>query len=477
MTSSRLSPENAVAHDSDLGPADKIFQEEIAKNQQVNKPVVPESSDYTGLSAHFQPIFDELAIRAAQREANRELPFAEIRTLNEAGFGLLRVPRSDGGIGASVETTVKLLIELAQADPHIAHQYRSHIGAVEALAFATENLQAYWYTRIVEGVTIGNASTEIGGNTLGTLNTTLNLNEDGSGVLTGTKFYATGSAFATHTRVSATVIRADGSVDECRGFAVVPTGAPGVKLLDDWDGFGQRLTATGTAIFTDVAVDSTGVLPRRAHSHEAQFEATIFQTVLQAVQVGIAQAALTEATEAVRRRTRGFNTGLGVRAAEDPLVQEVVGKASAKIFTARTAVLEVARLLDAADDIRDRHRVEDGSVVDTGSQDGGSSVVKQMEDLLVAAELAAEKCQVVVPELTISVCSEIFLTGGASNTARSKNWDRHWRNAQTIATHNPIVNRSRAIGDWEINGVAPEGLNAIGTLGAQHERAAETAKA
>ena len=51
---------------------------------------------------------------------------------------------------------------------------------------------------------------------------------------------------------------------------------------------------------------------------------------------------------------------------------------------------------------------------------------------------------------------------GASATSTAKGLDRHWRNAQTVATHNPIAFRARALGDYLINGTLPEGLNAIG---------------
>jgi alkylation response protein AidB-like acyl-CoA dehydrogenase len=33
-----------------------------------------------------------------------------------------------------------------------------------------------------------------------------------------------------------------------------------VRLIDDWDGFGQRRTGTGTTVFTDVAVSQDEVL-------------------------------------------------------------------------------------------------------------------------------------------------------------------------------------------------------------------------
>ena len=69
-----------------------------------------------------------------------------------------------------------------------------------------------------------------------------------------------------------------------------------------------------------------------------------------------------------------------------------------------------------------------------------------------------------MPSIVTSICSDLFLTGGASNTSREKNLDRHWRNAQTVATHNPIVFRERIIGDYLVNGTVPEGLNAIGEV-------------
>ena len=78
------------------------------------------------------------------------------------------------------------------------------------------------------------------------------------------------------------------------------------------------------------------------------------------------------------------------------------------------------------------------------------------------AELAVEHAQVTVPELALGAAQELFLTGGASATSTAKGLDRHWRNAQTVATHNPIAFRARAIGDFWINGTVPEGLNAIG---------------
>ena len=51
---------------------------------------------------------------------------------------------------------------------------------------------------------------------------------------------------------------------------------------------------------------------------------------------------------------------------------------------------------------------------------------------------------------------------GASATDRGLGLDRHWRNARTIASHNPVLYKARNIGDYSVNGRVPEYVWAIG---------------
>lgn len=129
--------------------------------------------DYSGLREHFRPLFAEIAAGALDRDLRRALPYAEVGRLDRAGFGALRVPAAHGGPGVSLEDFTRLLVDLAEADSNIAHLYRSHHGFVESLRFLPRELQEVWYPRVLAGATVGNASTEKGGNALGTLNTVL----------------------------------------------------------------------------------------------------------------------------------------------------------------------------------------------------------------------------------------------------------------------------------------------------------------
>ena len=389
-------------------------------------------------------LLEEIAAGAVQRELERELPFEPVRQLDAARFGALRVPAEYGGPGLSIEQLVTELIRLAEADSNVAHLYRGHFGFVEAIRFQPEEVRAHWYSQVLAGRTVGNASTEKGGNALGELNTVLT-EEDGRPLLTGEKFYCTGTIFSDYTRVSAS--RAEGG----RKFAVVAVDAPGVTVHDDWDGFGQRLTGTGTTEFDRAEVAPHGILDRVVGGHEAVHEAAFFQLYLLAAQVGVAKAAVRDAAALVAKRRRTFNTsGSGQLFREDPLIQQIIGAMSAKTFAAEATVLEVARIQDRA--------LAAGLAAGTDRPGFSGELPEEVYD----AEIAVERAHVTVPDLVIGVTQELFQTVGASATMRPKALDRHWRNAQTIATHNPIVFRARSIGDYEINGTLPEGLNAIG---------------
>ncbi len=393
-------------------------------------------------------LLERLAEKAVHRELHRELPYAEVAELDAVRFGALRVPREYGGAGASVPELVRDVIRLAQADSNIAHLYRGHFGFVESLAFQPESIQRQWYPLIASGQTVGNASTEKSGNSLGQLNTVLQ-RRSGGWRLTGEKFYTTGTIFSDYTRVSA----AGEGREDGRRFAVVETAAEGVTVIDDWDGFGQRLTGTGTAVFEDVAVADHAVLHREAGSAEAVHEAAFFQLFLLAVQVGIATAALHDAVGLIRRRTRTFNTSSsGALFKDDPQIQQVVGEMSAKVFAAESTVLRAAQIQQECFDLGLEHR---------------STPAADLPAALYDVELAVERAHITVPTLVLEVTQQLFHTAGASAVSRTKALDRHWRNAQTVATHNPIVFRASSLGNHEINGTLPEGLNAIGDAPAQ----------
>ncbi|GAA5225778.1 acyl-CoA dehydrogenase family protein [Paeniglutamicibacter antarcticus] len=389
-------------------------------------------SRYAELGARFAPVFAQIAEGAVERENNHVLPFEPVRWLKESGFTALRVPAAHGGDPISHEHLFRLVVELSAADSNVGHLLRSHFSFVETIALQPEDFQLRWFPRVIAGEIFGNAATERGGNALGTTNTKLR-QDAGRWLLQGQKYYTTGSIFADWVIVMASTEGVEG-----RQYAIVRADDPRVRIIDDWDGFGQPLTGTGTAIFDDVVVPGEDIIARKVSS---TLEPAFFQLALLSVLAGIGHAALADAAQLVRNRTRTFNTGSGELFRNDPLIQEKVGRIAAAVYAADSIVFAAARDLDAAVD---------------------PSLGLDEESAFIRAEIAVQQAHVSVPKLVLDATSEIFDVTGASAVSRGKSLDRHWRNARTVATHNPVTFKARSVGDYYINGTIPTGLHSIG---------------
>ncbi|KIN90132.1 acyl-CoA dehydrogenase family protein [Thauera sp. SWB20] len=387
------------------------------------------------LAARFRPIFARIAERAAEREHDRELPFDAVGWLREARFGALRVPVEHGGFGASVEQFFALLIELAEADSNLPNILRAHFGQIERLyAEIDPALHAPWLERAAAGEIFGNATTEIGDGALGQPATRIT-RQHGALRLNGTKYYSSGSLYADWIAVSAQ-LQEEGVAGgaEQPVIALVRADAPGVERIDDWKGFGQRLTGSGTTRLTDVEVDPASIWPC-ARSGPTSMTA-FFQLVHLATLTGIARAIERDACAYVRPRKRVFSHGGGTTPREDPLIQQVVGQLASTAYLAGATVGAVAARLGDIDRLRRR----------------GEAVP---ESLLVDVELSAAKAQVGLVDAVLTSTTRLFDVGGASAVQEDRRLDRHWRNARTLASHNPVIFKARVVGDHAINGTAP----------------------
>ena len=196
------------------------------------------------------PIVDELRAGDAAAERDRVLQYDAVRALRGTGVLNIRVPARYGGPGGQVRDVLTAVIHIASGSSNVAQALRPHFGFVERLLSnrATEAERQTWYPRINSGLVVGNAVTDSVGRTPGSGETTVLAGSDGVLRLNGVKFYSTGTLFTDVVAVSAI----DTAGNDLQ--VVVPIDRDGVELLDDWDGFGQRTTATGTSRFTDVVV-------------------------------------------------------------------------------------------------------------------------------------------------------------------------------------------------------------------------------
>jgi alkylation response protein AidB-like acyl-CoA dehydrogenase len=394
------------------------------------QPVNPfHSPEYARLREPFAAIFERIADTALAREHSRELAHDAVGWLREAGFGALRVPKAQGGGGATLPQLFELLIELGEADSNLPHILRAHFGFVEGrLSRGEAQSQAQWFPRVVAGQLWGAAMAERSD----TSKNSVTLTPDGEGGwrLNGSKFYCTGTLYADW-------IAAAALADEDFVSVVVPTDAPGVSRDDDWDGFGQRLSGSGTTRFDNVRVPQEYVLRRYAVGEQRaeSYISAFYQLFHLATLAGIARAVLRDASAFVQGRTRAFGVPGQSSPKEDPLVQRVIGRLSSLAFAAQAQVLAVAQVLQTVHEAESRDQAGEAHYTH--------------------AEITAFQAQQIVLEQVLEATSLLFEVGGASATSQSRRLDRHWRNARTLASHNPAIYRERALGNYYLNGVSP----------------------
>lgn len=380
------------------------------------------------LRATFHPIFAEVAAGGLERERRRTFPHEQVRRLNDAGFGTLRIPLDQGGFGASLEQTFLLLADLGEADANVAHIWRNHLAFVEdRLNAAQSQTNDTWIKRFLAGAFVGGGWTEANNVTLANLLTTVTAADD-HWVVTGAKYYATGSLYADWLDVLG---RGD---DGELLTALVRADDPGVTLVDDWHGFGQRTTASGSARYDRVRAEYGDVFPAAERfGYQAQF----YQIAMLSVLAGIARAALRDGSAALAARKRNYPQGLAETPSDDAQLLAVIGEVSADAFAAEAALAHGARSLD---------RVVDGRLA------GDNERARQR---LIDAEVAVTQAQLVVIAAALRATTTVFDALGASGVSEEWSLDRHWRNARTLASHNPRVYKARILGDWLINGTEP----------------------
>ncbi|PWE54586.1 monooxygenase [Metarhizobium album] len=385
---------------------------------------------YEALSAPFRPIFAEIAASAAERDLNRGLPHEAIRRLKEAGLGAVRLPVEAGGKGASLPQFFNLLIELSTADSNVTQALRGHFGFTEDILNTRDSeRRGIWFGRIGGGEITGNAWSEIGaGAALDRFSTNVAENKEGRLVLNGAKYYTTGSLFADWIDVGAS--NADGE-----GISVtVRRHAEGVEVVDDWDGFGQILTASGTTTFRDVVVEPQDIV---IDDERFRYSAAFYQLVHLATLSGIGRAITADVAKAVAERRRTYTHAAAARSSEDPQVLQVVGRIRAAAYAAGAITLQAAASLQRA---FEAHFVDDADAEEKAN---------------AIAELEAAQAQTVVSDLILDASTLLFDALGASATKKPAGLDRHWRNARTLASHNPRIYKQRIIGDFAVNGTPP----------------------
>ncbi|WZH53353.1 MAG: acyl-CoA dehydrogenase family protein [Nocardioides alkalitolerans] len=374
-------------------------------------------------------VLEELAVGAADRERADDRPHEVVERLRATGFLASRVPGAHGGGDVTLRDFFGTLIDVARADSGVAQALRAHFAYVEGLRFAPEGpARAGALDLVAGGAVIGNAITEPSGAAAGDfagLATTFTPDGD-DWRISGTKFYSTGTLYADLVWVWG--VTADGRP----ASALVPLDRPGISVIDDWDGFGQRASGSGTTIFDGTPATAAEVVVAGDEAPPRLAIGAFLQLFLTAVVVGNLEAANRDAQDLLRGRSRGITHGTTTLPRHDPVLLQQVGEIAAKAYAARTIVLDAAALLDEVD-----ARLHAGELDGVAAQQAGRRVAE--------AKIAVER-------LALDAATALFEVGGASATRAGANLDRHWRNIRTLASHNATRLKAAVIGDHVVNG-------------------------
>lgn len=388
--------------------------------------ILPGSPEWTELLAG-------IGAGAKDRDLNDENPFDQVTALKRAGFGTLRLPTGLGGAGYTVPQLFSAVIDVARADPIVAHIFRTHFWFTEErLRTPGDPIGQRWLSKIADGKIFGNAFSEKGSLAVGSLvfNTRL-LPDPAVGFrLTGEKYYSTGTLFADYLTATATTDHDSVAV------VIVPADRTGVRLVDDWDGFGQRRTGTGTTIFKDVAVSAEEVLSDSPYDAEPTptVQYASLQLYIHAVVAGVLEAVVDDGVALLRSRERSFSHATTEKPTDDPLLQRQLGVLASTAYVARAAVLDAAEAI--------------GRATASDSGDGPDPV------LAAEAQLKVAKVKVHLDDVAPEAATRLLELGGASAASRQRNLDRHWRNIRTITLHNPVAYKARVIGENLLHGTA-----------------------
>ncbi|MBD9528533.1 SfnB family sulfur acquisition oxidoreductase [Paracoccus sp. PAR01] len=371
----------------------------------------------------------EFALSAADRDRDRILPWEQLERFSASGLWGITVPREHGGAGVSVVTLAQVIAIIGAADGSLSQIPQNHFYALEVLrSGGTPEQQAQFYALALSGYRFGNALAEIGARDF---KRRTRLSQDGERLfVTGQKFYCTGAIFA---HWIPTLVVDD---EDRQQIVFIPRGAEGVAITDDWDGFGQRVTGSGSVSFDRVEVRPEWVIPFQSSFENPTPIGPLAQILHAAIDLGIGKGAFAATLPFIRERTRPWIDAGVERAADDPLLIAGVGEVSVRLRAAEALVNRAGRAVDEA-------------IADT------------TEFTVAQASLAVAAARALTTTAGLLAASKLFELTGTSATLAADNLDRHWRNVRTHTLHDPVRWKYHAIGNHSLNGINPPRHGAI----------------
>ena len=362
---------------------------------------------------------------AAKRDQQRKLPWSLIEQFTRCGLGSISIPREFGGLEVSFVTLAEVFAIISAADPALGQIPQNQVGILNLIAStATHTQKEQLFSHVLNGWRIANAGPERGSKN--TLDLKARITADGDDfVINGQKFYSTGSLFAHWIAVKA--LNDDGK----QVMAFVRRGTPGLRVVDDWSGFGQRTTASGTVLLNNVRVDAELVIDNWRLNETPNIQGAVSQLIQAAIDLGIARGAIDDTVSFVRERSRPWIDANVERNSDDPYVIADIGKLKIELHAAQALLHKAGRVLDQV------------------------SAAPIDAQAAARASIAVAEAKVLSTEVSLLASEKLFELAGSRASLAEFNLDRHWRNARVHTLHDPVRWKYHAIGAYRLNGTLP----------------------
>jgi alkylation response protein AidB-like acyl-CoA dehydrogenase len=295
------------------------------------------------LVALAESLAGDFATRAADHDRSATYPFASIAALRKARYFGAPVPIVHGGMGvSSVHDLLVAASRLARGDASVAIGVNMHMAVLrnivrrwEMAVAAADGRRARAFAHSMQEAARGDALIATAVSELGqdlTRPATTATKTDGGWRIDGRKAFCTMSPAATVLYTAVTFANGRG---ERYGYARIPSDAPGVTILDDWDALGMRASGTNTVSFEGVQLPDDALKGGFAIGDavaymESNLNAGLFHA---SASLGIAEVAFESASRAVR------DPG-------DGQARMQIADAAVDLTAARSALAHAATLVD-----------------------------------------------------------------------------------------------------------------------------------
>lgn len=381
-------------------------------------------NDHDAINAAYQ-VADFALEGRNERDQKRLLPFAEIELFSQKGLGGIRIPQRFGGASVSNKTLAHVFRILNKADSSLGQIPQNQIALLNMInIMGTEQQKAFIFNEILQGKRLANGGPERNTKDSKTLNTVLTI-EDGQYFVDGEKFYSTGSSFAHWLAIKA--IHPEGHVV----LVIVNREAGGIQVIDNWNGFGQRTTSSGTVRLEHVKVDPFLIFDERLLYNQANYRGAYSQLLQVAIDVGIAEAAFADTLTAVKK-ARPIIDAHVEKASFEPYTLQEVGKSNVLLDAAILLLDEAAEYLDQLDQF--------------------DAVT---EEQAAKASILVAQAKVYANDAALHISEKLLELGGSRSSLSQNNLDQHWRNARVHTLHDPVRWKLHALGDYYLNHKLP----------------------